>query len=93
MGDMEGEPAAEGNLVIPSPILLSSAAAAAEEEEEEEEEEEQTRPLAARHQPTLKRATRERSGSGDRGGLWRRDVVPCWSRVSVVRRLAWSVVC
>lgn len=25
--------------------------------------------------------------------LWRRDVVPCRSRVGVVRRLAWSVVC
>ena len=55
--DVEGKPAAEGNLVIPSPILLSSAAAA---EEEEEEEEEQTRPWAARHQLTLKRAMRER---------------------------------
>ena len=36
--DVEGEPAAKGNFVIPSPIMLSSSSDEEEEEEEEEEE-------------------------------------------------------
>ena len=50
-------PAANGNYVIPSPILPSSS---------ERRRRKQTRPWAARHQLTLKRAMRERRGSGDR---------------------------
>ena len=54
--DVEGEPSAKGNLVVPSPIFLS------------EEEEEQEEGVADRHHPTLKRVTRERTGRGYKDG-------------------------